>query len=416
MKKCLCRKEGITLIALIITIIVMLILVGVTVSIALNGGLFDTARKAAEGTERATEKEELISISVGCLDSTGNFNKEKFKTAIELKTGYEFEDETNKITTSKGNIFYVDKDGSIVETEPVMAWDGVAKVEVTESENNTYYISNAAELAWLAEEVNGGNSFSGKTIKVTKNIDLGNKEWIPIGRVKTLQSMTPFEGTFDGQGHVISNIKVTSSECENDLALGGIFGVIQNATIQNLGIEDGIIQAYGDEESCTQIGGIVGGAAGTVQISNCYNKKVKIKYIGEDWRQAGIISYCLAGTLTIENCYNTTDFDVIGTEAGILAEVASGATANISNCYNIGKVYKRGSIVENEICTHVDGVVNIENCYTVPFVDKENQEEIPGLTVYANKEDMKGIASNLGSAFKEDTQNINDGYPILIWQ
>ena len=55
------KQKGITLIALIITIIVMLILVGVTVTVALNGGLFTTAKEAAKGTE--TERNKEIALS-----------------------------------------------------------------------------------------------------------------------------------------------------------------------------------------------------------------------------------------------------------------------------------------------------------------------------------------------------------------
>ena len=54
-------KNGITLIALIITIIVMLILVGVTVTTAIKGGLFSSAKQATKGTTIAREKEQIIS-------------------------------------------------------------------------------------------------------------------------------------------------------------------------------------------------------------------------------------------------------------------------------------------------------------------------------------------------------------------
>lgn len=53
------EQKGITLVALIITIIVMLILVAVTISIALNGGIFDTARRASKETKAATVKEAM---------------------------------------------------------------------------------------------------------------------------------------------------------------------------------------------------------------------------------------------------------------------------------------------------------------------------------------------------------------------
>ena len=56
--------NGITLIALIITVIVMLILVGVTISVSLNGGLFETATKAATGTQKEKERERLTEVAL----------------------------------------------------------------------------------------------------------------------------------------------------------------------------------------------------------------------------------------------------------------------------------------------------------------------------------------------------------------
>ena len=47
------EQKGITLVALVITIIVMLILVGVSITVALNGGLFNTAKDAANNTQEA---------------------------------------------------------------------------------------------------------------------------------------------------------------------------------------------------------------------------------------------------------------------------------------------------------------------------------------------------------------------------
>ena len=57
-------SKGITLIALVITIIVMLILVGVTIAIVIEGGLFTEARRAATGTEVAIQEETNIASGV----------------------------------------------------------------------------------------------------------------------------------------------------------------------------------------------------------------------------------------------------------------------------------------------------------------------------------------------------------------
>ena len=63
------NKKGITLIALIITIIVMLILVGVTVTVSINGGLFNTAKDAANNTQEARNAE--LNLSSGKVTVNG---------------------------------------------------------------------------------------------------------------------------------------------------------------------------------------------------------------------------------------------------------------------------------------------------------------------------------------------------------
>ena len=54
-------QKGITLVALIITIIVMLILVGVSITVAINGGLFDRARAGRDQTNEAIQQEQNLS-------------------------------------------------------------------------------------------------------------------------------------------------------------------------------------------------------------------------------------------------------------------------------------------------------------------------------------------------------------------
>lgn len=71
------EQKGITLVALVITIIVMLILVGVSVTVALKGGLFDTAKTAADDTKTAAEAEnKLSSGTVTIHNETTNTDEE----------------------------------------------------------------------------------------------------------------------------------------------------------------------------------------------------------------------------------------------------------------------------------------------------------------------------------------------------
>ncbi len=77
------KENGITLIALVITIIVMLILVGVSVTVALNGGLFTTAKEAAEGT--ASKRNEELELSSGKV----TINGEEYNSIDEYVNGSE---------------------------------------------------------------------------------------------------------------------------------------------------------------------------------------------------------------------------------------------------------------------------------------------------------------------------------------
>ena len=95
----------------------MLILVGVTVTVAINGGLFEKSKEAAKGTEIGREKEELTSaIATAYNVETGKVDKTKLKDA--LGTGWNIEGDTvpYTVTSPKGNKFTVSADGTIEYT------------------------------------------------------------------------------------------------------------------------------------------------------------------------------------------------------------------------------------------------------------------------------------------------------------
>ena len=112
-------QKGITLIALIITIIVMLILVGVSVTVALNGGLFETAKKAADKFSQAEAQERMTAEWVTAYAEMIS----KGGTLDDLKTAMETAMETNglsedfyAITTMKGVQIYPKNSWSVIET------------------------------------------------------------------------------------------------------------------------------------------------------------------------------------------------------------------------------------------------------------------------------------------------------------
>lgn len=129
-------------------------------------------------------------------------------------------------TAEPGQIYYAKWE---IDTDTTWYGDGTAQ---------TYHISTAAQLAGLAELVNDGTNFDGKTVELSADINLNNMDWKPIGMDTNSASNrsyqgTAFAGVFDGNGYTISNIKVE----EENYDFLGFFGGVDGATIQNLKVE-----------------------------------------------------------------------------------------------------------------------------------------------------------------------------------
>ena len=127
----------------------------------------------------------------------------------------------------------------------------------TGTSGDPYQISTADELAFLAEQVNAGTNYASEYFVITADIDLDNKAWIPIGNLAS----SSFSGHFNGDAHVIKNVKIdaSASDCQ------ALFGHIYGATISNLGLENGEVKGK------TNVAGLVGLAESSSVITNCYN-------------------------------------------------------------------------------------------------------------------------------------------------
>ena len=135
----------------------------------------------------------------------------------------------------------------------------------TDAQGN-YLISNADERVYFAKSVNGdGETYAGKTVKLTADIDLAGKLWIPVGQTQ----VSSFQGTFDGQDHTIKNMTVNYTGTNSNYACG-LFGwielhngapiVIQNVKFDNANVT--VIKYSG------VVAGYANGAAGA-EIKNC---------------------------------------------------------------------------------------------------------------------------------------------------
>ena len=156
------------------------------------------------------------------------------------------------------------------EVDTVVPWDGTTAKKFAGgdgSKDNPYQISNGAELAYLAQQVNSEKIDSEDTfITLTNNIDLNNKAWTPIGN-----SDSVFAGTFDGNGHTISglyiNITGSYSSAKKGKLYQGLFGCVEGM-VQNLIVTGNVAVKNTRDKEVKYIGGIVGINDGG-KVQNC---------------------------------------------------------------------------------------------------------------------------------------------------
>lgn len=235
-----------------------------------------------------------------------------------------------------------------------------------------YQISSAGELANLAKMVSGGETYESTYFELTADIDLGGKEWTPIG---TKDSQ--FAGKLFGNGNTISNLTVgggdnrglfsySSGEIKNlylekidittTMNAGGVCA-FNSGTIEGCGVLSGTIICSNPNGG--QLGGICMENSGT--ISRCFsNASVK------GATSAGIV-YINRGNGVVQDCYKS------GTLEG--SSSASGINTNnygkIKTCLNLGaviaedKISEEGSVIRGYgICVMNVPGASLENCYS----------------------------------------------------
>lgn len=220
--------------------------------------------------------------------------------SVPAKRNYRTNIYGNLLTTTAD--FNVVIDPGFAGDENMEMWDGSADA-VTEV-NGVYEIKNAAQLAWVSQQVNSGaTTFSGKTVKLVDDIYLGGKSWTPIGTVVRTPSVA-FSGTFDGNGKTIHDLNASDNTPEHSTA--GLFGSVVSATINDLTIENAIVK------SNHYAGVICGFSEGESKILNCKVSNVSVtsapELIGAKWdngdKVGGIAGYIVSAEVsgcTVDN-------------------------------------------------------------------------------------------------------------------
>lgn len=247
----------------------------------------------------------------------------------------------------------------------------------TGTEADPYIISTEAQLRALAEAVNGGANQAGVFFKLGADITL-TSEWTPIGLFDDSPAEaendinTPFCGNFDGAGHKVEGLSITSTD-KASVGLFGSFGegaVVKNLTVNGtitaharfIGAVVGITLNNTTIQNCVsnvvidaktsatfgnnpRIGGIVGNARGTNVIEYCVNNG-KITVAQDTALTAATKGYVggVAGEIstgTFKYCFNAADLELKGiatSYVGGLISHISGTGAVVSDCFAKGNV------------------------------------------------------------------------------
>ena len=301
----------------------------------------------------------------------------------------------------------------------------------------------------------------------TGNINVTGSSWMPVGGIC---------GTMYNGGDIINSYNLATIECKNicekqgnnNISCGGIVGQVEGeeANIDKC-FNKGNITANGGNTTVS-----VGGITGTLtyngnncSLKNCYNnakiqgKSSTVYYLNYVGGIAGLIK-----SATVSNCYNIGE--IVGSKnenetsnlsAGIGGIIGlQSSNTEINNIFNIGKiicknngtnlnvggivgktedeatskinnVYNTGSIEANELNSSQVGsiagsdLITFSNCYYLKGtygIGVAGNETVTGVTQWDSIEDFPTVLSiiNEKKAFKEDTNNINNGYPIFTWQ
>ena len=240
------------------------------------------------------------------------------------------------------------------------------------SQGAPYQISNAGELANLAKMVNGGETDENTYFELTADINLGGKEWTPIGTKDNR-----FLGKFNGNGNTISKLTISGGEEKGLFAYSS--GEIKNLYLENIDItarmNAGGVCAYnsGTIEGCGvlsgavksigpnggQFGGICDDNSGT--ISRCFNNAAV-----NGTHSAGIV-YCNRSVGTVSDCYNKGTIEGLSTAGGI----SNNNYGKITTCLNLGEIIAEDVTDEDGyvdirgfgICAMNNYGASVENCY-----------------------------------------------------
>ena len=327
--------------------------------------------------------------------------------------------------------------GMFISLQTVQAenvkWDGESfDYSWYDGQYSPYTISTPAQFAAFGNILNKldgrDDRFANKTIQLAADIDMGNKPFRAMGGTANGQE---FSGTFEGNGHIISNLNIT--ECGLCGECAALFICIKNGgAVRNLGLEKvKINNVKGAINQAAFAGLLIGDYNQPVTIENCFVRDVEFIISNDitNGRIGGFVALVSdwpkepAGRNNcITNCYAVNvAFKGIGRcnwTIGYFAGPSDGG--KFTNCYSGGTLVSAKGFSAEKFGRFGE-LAQVNNCYSdgadsgkirFPF----NSSGGTQISTAALK-GRTGDAVNLGDAFLTiDHDLYNYGYPFLKWE
>ena len=259
-----------------------------------------------------------------------------------------------------------------VKSGAVISNTGSKTVSGSVRAGTVFTVYSADALMNAVSKVNSDTAFSASVINIGKNIDMGGKSWIPIGK----DAAYAFKGTVNGGGYTVSNLTSSNYTVEN-LGFVGIAGA--GAAVNNLHLEN-----LNFKTSASHVGGIIANVTNTATITDCTVRgsiHTDGKYAGG---LVGVVSTS-SSHITISNCAVDADISAVGHSAsGIVGgETAGGYNTSDLSTFptvkadkvflsgNYKAEYRVGSFMGYNFCVNAD----FRNCISLATLSFTNSSE-----------------------------------------
>ena len=291
-----------------------------------RNGTYGAQSLSALNSEANAIMSELMRLySTAEYNDISLFNRKDYELTADHKALTESL-QNNVVAKEEYNGFIVDpvtKEQSYVD-----ALSSVSSVtQATGFIESEYKVASVEDLVKLAELTNAGVDTSGKTFYLANDLDIGayceahmaDGGWTPIG-----YSTSTFKGIFDGNGHVIKNLKIDRETSDYQ----GLFGNTEAGEIKNIGLENVSVKG----QRC--VGGLVGSTYNNSSVNNCYATG---EVFGCSLYVAGLIGIS-NGASEITNCYTIVNVTSEGNNIGGLVGYIRGFSTLVSNNYSLSSV------------------------------------------------------------------------------